>query len=188
MRKLLLYALPLGLIISVITVFNSNSYSQQTSSVKTTINSKQASKPSSTQKSARFTDDDDDDKDADGDDMNFTSSNSQVSNNSNYQTNSLSISAANLKKPHILKINSPNAKLQGEIRINGKVVRRLKNNQLQINLSPYLSRGQQKIKISGRYTPATASVTLEMNSADNNITQQTSGNGILNYILDINVQ
>lgn len=186
MRKLLLYALPLGLIISLVTLFNNNSYSQQISAVKTTTSSQQTSRASSVKSSERNNDDDDDETDSD--DANYTSSHSQVSNNSNIQTNSLSISVANLKQPHILKINSPNAKLQGEIRINGKVVRRLNSKQSSINLSPYLSRGQQKVEVSGRYTPATASVSVQMNSPDSNISQQTSGNGTLNYTLDLNVQ
>jgi hypothetical protein len=192
MRKLLLYALSLGFIITLVAGFSNNfSYSQQTSSVKTTIKAKQTSEQSSLQKSELNTDDTDDyDEDySDGDDVNFTSSNSQVSSNSsNIQRNSLSISTANLKQPHILKINSPNAKLQGEIKINGKVVRRLKNNQSEINLSPYLSVGQQKVQVSGRYTPATASVSVEMKSSDSNISQQSSGSGTLNYTLDLNVQ
>ncbi|BAZ08312.1 hypothetical protein NIES4071_01170 [Calothrix sp. NIES-4071] len=191
MKKLLLYALPLGLIISVITLLSNNSYSQQTSSVKTTISSnssKQTSQHSVKNIEKDIDEDSDNHEDHEEDDVNFTSSHSQISSNSDIQRNSLNINAADLKQPHILKINSSNAKLQGQIKINGKVVRRLKNNQSEINLSPYLSRGQQKVEISGSYTPVTASVTVEMKSADNNISQQTSGNGILNYTLDLNVQ
>jgi hypothetical protein len=190
MKKLLLYALPLGLIISLLTIFNSNSYSQQSSSVKTTISSKQTSGQDSAKNLELDTDEDSEDyEDTDENDVYIASSSKQVSSSdSNMQRNSLSISSANLKQPHILKINSPNGKVQGEIKINGKVVKRFNQNKLELNLSPYLSRGQQKVEVSGRYNPATASVTLEMKSSGNEISQQDSGSGILNYVLDLNVQ
>lgn len=189
MRKLLLYGLPLGLIISLFTLFSNNSYSQQTSTVKTSISSKQTSSPNQLKSDSREIEDEsyEDTEDVD-DNTNFTSSNTQISDNTNIQSDSLNISAANRKQPYILKINSSGAKIRGVIKINGKVVRRLNGNQSQINLSPYLTRGQKKVEISGSYTPATASVKVEMNSTDNNVTQQTSGDGIINYTLNLNVE
>lgn len=191
MRKLLLYGLPLGLIISLFTLFSNNSYSQQTSTVKTSISSKQTSSSKLLKSSAQELDDDsyEDTEDVDDDDnVNLTSSSTQISDNTNIQSDSINISAANRRQPHILKINSGGAKIRGTIKINGKIVRRLNGKQSQINLSPYLTRGQKKVEISGRYTPATASVKVEMNSTDNNITQQTSGDGIINYTLNLNVE
>ncbi len=189
MRKLLLYGLPLGLIMSLFTLFSNNSYSQQTSTVKTNISSKQTSSPNQLKSSARPIEDDSDEDTEDVDDnTNLTSSNTQISDNTNIQSDSINISAANRKQPHILKINSGGAKIRGVIKINGKIVRRLNGNQSQINLSPYLTRGQKKVEISGSYTPVTASVNVEMKSNDNNITQQTSGDGIINYTLNLNVE
>lgn len=189
MRKLLLYGLPLGLIISLFTLFSNNSYSQQTSTVKTSISSKQTSSPKLLKSSAQEIDDDsyEDTEDVD-DSVNFTSSSTQILDNTNIQSDSINISAANRRQPHILKINSGGAKIRGVIKVNGKIVRRLNGKQSQINLSPYLTRGQKKVEISGSYTPATASVKVEMNSTDNNITQQTSGDGNINYTLNLNVE
>ena len=190
MRKILLYGLPLGLIISLFTLFSNNSYSQQTSTVKTSISSKQTSSPKLLKSSAPEIDDDsyEDTEDVDDDNVNFTSSSTQISDNTNIQSDSINISAANRRQPHILKINSGGAKIRGTIKINGKIVRRLNGKQSQINLSPYLTRGQKKVEISGNYTPATASVKVEMNSTDNNIIQQTSGDGNINYTLNLNVE
>lgn len=189
MRKLLLYGLPLSLIISLFTLFSNNySYSQQNSTVKTNISSKQTSSSKLLKSSAREDDSDEDVEEVNDDDINFTSSSTQISDNTNIQSDSINISAANRKQPYILKINSSGAKIRGTIKINGKIVKRLNSNQSQINLSPYLSRGQKKVEVSARYTPATASVSLEMKSDDNNISQQTSGDGIINYILNLNVQ
>lgn len=128
----------------------------------------------------------------DGNNVNsFTSFSSQTqisSDSGDIQRNSLSIDAASLRQPQILKINSSNANVRGEIKINGKVVRRLNSKRSEINLSPYLSRGKQKVEVSARYSPATASVSVEMKSSNNDISQQSSGSGTLNYTLDLDVR
>ncbi len=119
----------------------------------------------------------------------FTSfSNQQSNSSSNFQRSTLNFPAANLNQPHVLKINSTGTQLQGEIIINGKVVKQLNNNQSEINLSPYLSTGQQKVEISANYTPPSAAVNVEVNGSGNNISQQTGGNGSLNYKLDLMIQ
>ncbi len=120
-------------------------------------------------------------------DSNTTTTSTQ-SNSSSIQRSSLSLSAANLKQPQILKINAQNARLQGEIAVNGKVVKRLNNNSSELDLSPYLFVGQQKVEISAQYSPSTAAVNVEVQGSGNNISQQTSGSGTLNYTLDLNVQ
>ncbi len=126
-------------------------------------------------------------------DMNSSStfnqqSSSSSSSSSGYQKNSLNVSAVNLSQPHILRINTSGSQLSGEITINGKVVKRLNNNQAEINLSPFLSVGEHKVEISGRYAPASSAVSVEISAPGTNVTQQTSGNGVLNYTLDLNIQ
>lgn len=160
MQNLILYALCVGFIISLTAGFTNNlSYSQINSSVSSDSNTTQT----------------------------FTSTSTQ-SNSSSIQRSTLSLSAANLKQPQILKINAQNARLQGEIAVNGKVVKRLNNNSSELDLSPYLSVGQQKVEISAQYSPSTAAVNVEVQGSGNNISQQTSGSGTLNYTLDLNVQ
>ena len=161
MQNLIFYALCVGLIISLTAGLTNNlSYSQ--------ISSEASSDSGATQT--------------------FTSFTSKQSNSASTQRNSLSLSAANLKQPQILKINAPSARLQGEISINGKVVQRLNDSSSKLDLSPYLSVGQQKIEISAQYSPSTAAVSVEVQGSGNNISQQTSGSGRLNYTLDLDIQ
>ncbi|BAZ17296.1 hypothetical protein NIES4071_91740 [Calothrix sp. NIES-4071] len=163
MQNLILYALCIGFIISLTAGFTNNlSYSQVSSSGSS------SSDTSSTQT--------------------FTSNTSEQSNSSSIQRSSLNLSATNLKQPQILKINASHARLQGEISVNGKVVQRLNDNTTELNLSPYLSVGQQKVEISARYSPSTAAVSVEVQGSGNNISQQTSGTGTVNYTLDLSVQ
>lgn len=163
MQNLILYALCVGFIISLTAGLTNNLSISQVSS-----SSSSSSNDTSTTKT-------------------FTSVTSEQSNSSSIQRSSLSLSAANLKQPQILKINAQNARLQGKISVNGKVVQRLNDNTSELNLSPYLSIGQQKVEISAQYSPSTAAVSVEVQGSGNNISQQTSGSGTLNYTLDLNV-
>ncbi|MEA5595230.1 hypothetical protein [Rivularia sp. UHCC 0363] len=119
---------------------------------------------------------------------NTTSSTTFTSNSSGYQRGTVSFSAANLSQPHLLKIETSATKLSGKIVVNGKVVKNLNNKTTEIDLSPYLSVGEHKVEISANYTPATSPIKVELNAPNSNVTQQTSGNGILNYQLDITVR
>lgn len=123
-------------------------------------------------------------------DMNssFSFTSQQSSSSSSYQTSSVGLNAANIGKPHILSITTSGRQLVGEIRINGKVVKQIRNNKVDINLSPYLSVGEHKVEISARYTPADSDVSVEFNAPGTNNTQQTSGDGSLNYRMDVSVR
>jgi hypothetical protein len=105
----------------------------------------------------------------------------------NRQRTTLNLNSADLSSPYILSISTTGSQLNGEITMDGKVIKQLKNNQTSINLSPYLSKGQQTIEISGNYSPQSASVELEFSGPGRNATQQTSGSGMLNYTLMITV-
>ena len=168
MRNLIFFVLCVGFIISLTVGLTDNlSYVQQNSSVN------QSSSNSNNSDDAKT----------------FTSfKRQQLSNSSNFQRTSLNLQAVNLNQPHVLKINSTGTQLQGQITINGKVVKQLNSNQSEINLSPYLSTGQQKVQISANYTPPSAAVNVEVNGSGNNISQQASGNGTLNYSLDLTIQ
>lgn len=164
MRNLILSALCIGFIISLTAGLTDNFSYNKYSSVNSRTNNS-------------------------GDVKTFTSLRSQQSSNSsNFQRSTLNLKAANLNQPHVLKINSTGTQLQGEITINGKVVKQLTDNQSEINLSPYLSTGQQKVEISANYTPPSAAVNVEVNGSSSNLSQQTSGNGTLNYRLDLTIQ
>lgn len=119
---------------------------------------------------------------------NTSSSTTFTSNSSGYQRGKVSLSAVNLSQPHMLKIETSAAQLNGKIIVNGKVVKNLNNKTTEIDLSPYLSVGEHKVEISANYAPAISSIKVELNAPNSNVTQQTSGNGILNYQLDVSVR
>lgn len=111
-----------------------------------------------------------------------------TSNSSGYQRGKVSLSAANRSQPHILKIESSATQLNGKIIVNGNVVKNLSNKTTKIDLSPYLSVGEHFVEISANYAPKTSPIKVELNAPNNNLSQQTSGNGVLNYQLSIYVR
>ncbi len=104
------------------------------------------------------------------------------------QRSTLNLDAASLSQPNILSINSSATQLRGQIIVDGKMVKRLNKNSSEINLSPYLSMGQHKVEITARYSPPTSGVSIQINGPGTNVTQQNSGDGALNYKIDVNVQ
>ena len=118
---------------------------------------------------------------------NSSSSTTFTSNSSGYQRGKVGLSAANLSKPHILKIETSANQLNGKIIVNGKVVKNLNSKNTEIDLSRYLSVGNHKVEISANYAPQSSPIKVEFNAPNNNVTQQTSGNGTLNYQLDVSV-
>ena len=111
-----------------------------------------------------------------------------TSNSSGYQRGNVSLNSANLSQPHILKIESSATQLNGRIIVNGKLVKNLSNKTTKIDLSPYLSVGEHFVEISANYAPKTSPIKVELNAPNNNLSQQTSGNGTLNYQLSILVR
>jgi len=122
--------------------------------------------------------------------MNSSSSSSTTftSNSSGYQRGQVSLSAANLSQPHMLKIETSASQLNGKIIVNGKVVKNINSKKTEIDLSRYLSVGEHKVEISANYSPAMSPIKVELNAPNSNVTQQTSGNGILNYQLEVSVR
>ena len=125
----------------------------------------------------------------DDDDMqDRTFINQQNDQSSQYQRSTLNVDAASLSQPHILSINSSATQLRGEILVDGKVVKKLNKNSSEVNLSPYLSMGQHNVEITARYSPPTSGVNVQINGPGTNVAQQNSGEGALNYRIDVNVQ
>ena len=113
----------------------------------------------------------------------------QSSSSSGSQTNTLSLKRTNLSKPHILSIKTSGQRLIGKIIINnGELVKQLRGNEVEIDLSPYLSVGENIVEINARYAPASSTVDIEMNGPEANVMQQDSGNGIVSSNMKIMVQ
>ncbi|MDY6900731.1 MAG: hypothetical protein SWZ49_22030 [Cyanobacteriota bacterium] len=119
---------------------------------------------------------------------NSSSSTTFTSNSSGYQRGQVSLSGANLSQPHLLIIETSATQLNGKIIVNGKVVQNLNSKKTEIDLSRYLSVGEHKVEISANYTPPMSPIKVELNAPNSNVTQETSGNGRLNYQLDISVR
>lgn len=94
-----------------------------------------------------------------------------------------------LEDPHQLIVTSLGAKqLNGEIAINGEVVRLLKPGINQVNLSPYLQEGNISVDIEGQYGPSVAEVFVMFEGGETSLNQTVSGARPLDYHLDIKVQ
>lgn len=113
-----------------------------------------------------------------------------LANSSQVQETSITLDSENLREPYFLKITaSPSLSyLSGSVSCNGKIIHLLGNQMTKINLSPYLKQGRNKVVIVGRYSPSNTVVDIELVSANSQVTQSTSGSGLLNQSILIEVQ
>ena len=119
------------------------------------------------------------------------SSSTTAQNQTSYQrqTSGISVNSNDLKSPHILSIKTTdNTQMDGEVTVDGVVIKKLHGSQISFNLSPYLEKQTKKVEILGTYKPASSSVKIEFSGLNTNITQQMSGNGKLNQTLVITVR
>lgn len=106
------------------------------------------------------------------------------------QQTTISVNAADLQEPHILRITTTpsSAQLTGvKIKVDGKTISTAKNYPIEINLSPMLTRGQHKIEITGSYNPANSGVQIEFSGPGTQVSQQTSGNGAIAHTIVVDV-
>ncbi len=112
----------------------------------------------------------------------------QYSSSSQTQSSSITIDAASLQQPNWLHVRATaNTRVEGQIIIDGIVVKELEGDTTSVNLSPYLSRGKTKVEVLGSYTPKSSSVKVEFIGPDATVVQQASGNGFLKQILSISL-
>jgi hypothetical protein len=109
------------------------------------------------------------------------------------QSTTVSVDRADLDRPHILRVqgsanNSPIRLQQVEVKINGKVVKRIANNTLELNLAPILKVGRYEIEISGTSQDLDDTISVNFTGKNTNVTQQFSGTGTIKQTLVINVQ
>lgn len=108
------------------------------------------------------------------------------------EENYINIKVADLSKNNTLtisKINNLNqGDLTGEIKINGKKIQDLKGNETNINLSPQLEKGMNRVEVIARYNPVNSSIKIEFSGSSTSLSQITSGGGTLNYNLVISVE
>jgi hypothetical protein len=106
------------------------------------------------------------------------------------QETTINLNANELKQPQTLSISSSQTLTQmtGDIKVNGKSIKKLSRNATQINLAPSLKLGKNIVVISGRYSPAHTSVKFEFVTPNNHVSQQVAGSGYINQVLVIKVQ
>ncbi len=105
------------------------------------------------------------------------------------QETTINVHAADLKQPHLLRIQPATAatQLSGQVKFNGKVIQTLKTSDTQINLSPYLKMGRHVVEISGQYQPSSGSVMVEFIGPGTESVQEMGGSGKLRQKLIIEV-
>ena len=104
------------------------------------------------------------------------------------QESTLSLNKADLNEPHMLSIKTSGKRLIGKIVVNDELVKQLRGDEVEFDLSPYLSVGENTVEINARYAPASSSVDIEMNGPETNVSQQNSGNGTISSNINIMVR
>jgi hypothetical protein len=109
------------------------------------------------------------------------------------QSTTVSIDRADLTEPHILRVrglanNAPIRLQRVEVKMNGKLLRSLVNNSLELNLAPLMKTGRYEIEISGNSPRLDDTISVNFTGKNTNVTQQFSGTGTLKQTLVINVR
>jgi hypothetical protein len=110
--------------------------------------------------------------------------------NTSVQQNSTTITldSRNLSSSHYLKVITNSQKITGTITVNDRKLISLNSSETSLDLAPRLVKGMNTIEIIGNYSPSNANVTIQFSGIGNSITQQSSGSGILQHKLIINVR
>ncbi len=109
------------------------------------------------------------------------------------QSTVVSVDRTDLSQPHMLRIqgsaNDAPIRLQRvEVKVNGKAVRSIVNNSLELNLAPRLKAGRNEVEISGTSSQPEDTISVNFIGKNTKVTQQFSGTGTIKQILVINVQ
>jgi Glucosamine-6-phosphate isomerases/6-phosphogluconolactonase len=109
------------------------------------------------------------------------------------QSTTVSIDRADLNQPHILRVqglanNSPIEMRQVTVKINGRSIRSISNNSLELNLAPMMKAGSYEIEISATSPRPEDTILVNFKGKNTNVTQQFSGSGTIKQKLVINVR
>jgi hypothetical protein len=108
------------------------------------------------------------------------------------QSTTVSIDRADLTQPHVLRVqgsanNAPIRLQRVEVKVNGKVVKSIANNSLDLNLAPMMKTGRNEIEISGNSFQVDDTISVDFIGKNTNVTQQFSGTGIIKQMLVVNI-
>ena len=109
------------------------------------------------------------------------------------QSTTVSLDRADLSQPHILRVqgssnNAPVRMERVEVKMNGKVIKTIANNSLELNLAPMMKAGRYEVGISGTSPRIDNTILVNFTGKNTNVTQQFSGSGRINQKLIIDVQ
>lgn len=109
------------------------------------------------------------------------------------QSTTVGIDRADLSQPHILQVqastnDAPIRMERVQVKINGRVVRTIANNSLELNLAPMMQSGRYEVEISGSSPRLEDTISVNFTGKNTKIAQQFSGTGQLNQIIVINVR
>ena len=109
------------------------------------------------------------------------------------QSTTVSIDRADLSQPHILRVqgstnDAPIRMERIQVKINGRVIKTIANNSLELNLAPMMQSGRYEVEISGSSPRLDDTISVNFTGKNTNVTQQFSGTGQLNQIIVINVR
>ena len=108
------------------------------------------------------------------------------------QSTTVSIERADLTQPHLLQVrgstkNAPIRLQRVEVKVNGKVVKSIANNSLELNLAPLMKAGRNEIEISGNSSQNEDTISVNFNGKNTNVSQQFSGTGNVKQTLVVNI-
>ena len=109
------------------------------------------------------------------------------------QSTTVSLDRADLSQPHILRVqgsagNTPVKMARVDVKINGKVVRSIANNSLELNLAPLMQTGRYEVEISVTSPQLDDTISVNFTGKNTNVSQQFSGTGSIKQILTIDVK
>jgi hypothetical protein len=104
------------------------------------------------------------------------------------RSTTISLDRSDLRQPHILRVQGSGNMERVDVKINGKLVKSIANGSIELNLAPMMTAGRYEVEISGTSPRSDDTISLTFIGKNTNITQQSSGSGIIKQLLIINVQ
>ncbi|WP_310429236.1 hypothetical protein [Chamaesiphon sp. VAR_48_metabat_135_sub] len=120
----------------------------------------------------------------DGSSVNITTD----SDSEQVQSTTISLDRADLRQPHLLRVRGSGNMERVDVKINGRLVKSIVNGSIELDLAPMMKVGSYQVEISGTSPRLEDTISLTFTGTNTNISQQSSGSGIIKQILVIDVQ
>ncbi len=105
------------------------------------------------------------------------------------QSSEINLNFSELNQPLWLEITGLNgSQVQGQVKLNGQVIKTIKGSSNQVDLSNYLRRGNYEVTVQGNYSPSQGSVLINLKGKNIQVMQEIGGNGLLDQQLNLEVR